>query len=76
MIPPMWNPLPHSPFSSITLRKAGISAQPVGAGADKVRKHGSTILNAFIERQWTVDHDGDGFPKFAIFGGINVTLGK
>lgn len=49
---------------------------PIGAGGGKVWKSGTTILNAFVEPQWTVNHDGDGWPKFAIFGGLNFTFGK
>jgi len=48
---------------------------PVGAGAGKVWKSGTTTLNAFVEPQWTVAHEGDGLPKFSIFFGLNLTLG-
>lgn len=49
---------------------------PVGLGAGKVWKSGTTIMNLFVEPQWTVAHDGNGFPKFQVFGGLNLTLGK
>ncbi|HVY05634.1 MAG TPA: hypothetical protein VHB46_06620 [Burkholderiales bacterium] len=49
---------------------------PVGAGAGKTWKSGTTIVNAFVEPQWTILHDGDNQPRFAIFAGINFTLGK
>lgn len=48
---------------------------PVGAGVGKVVKAGDTTYNAFIEPQWTVSHDGSGLPKFAVYFGLNVTLG-
>ena len=49
---------------------------PVGLGAGKAWKSGTTIMNAFIEPQWTIAHDGDGWPKFTIFAGLNLTFGK
>jgi len=49
---------------------------PLGLGAGKAWKSGKNILNAFIEPQWTIAHDGDGWPKFTIFAGLNLTLGK
>jgi hypothetical protein len=49
---------------------------PLGLGGGKVWKSGSNILNAFIEPQWTVDHKGDGLPKFTLYAGLNVTFGK
>ncbi|WP_223553646.1 hypothetical protein [Pseudomonas sp. BF-R-01] len=49
---------------------------PLGLGAGKVWKSGSSILNAFIEPQWTVERKGDGLPQFTLFAGINVTFGK
>lgn len=49
---------------------------PVGLGAGKAWKAGTTIMNFFVEPQWTVAHDGDGYPKFTIFAGLNMTFGK
>jgi hypothetical protein len=49
---------------------------PVGLGAGKVWKSGNTIMNAFVEPQWTVAHDGDGLPKFTLFAGLNLTFTK
>ena len=49
---------------------------PIGFGAGKVWKSGTTTLNAFVEPQWTVAHDGVGLPKFTVFFGLNLTLGK
>lgn len=53
---------------------------PVGAGAGKVWKAGSVIMNGFVEPQWTVIHDDGGVqPKFVVFAGLNLTftgLGK
>lgn len=45
---------------------------PVGAGIGKVWKGGTTTYNAFVEPQWTVDHDGEGVPKLQIFFGLNL----
>jgi len=45
---------------------------PIGAGLGKVWKGGSITYNAFAEPQWTVDHDGDGVPKFQVFFGLNL----
>lgn len=47
---------------------------PLGVGAGKVSKVGSTLVNFFLEPQFTVLHDGDGLPQFALFGGVNLTL--
>jgi len=44
---------------------------PIGAGAGKVWKVGTTTFNFFLEPQWTVAHDGD-VPKFQVFGGLNL----
>ncbi|MCW2268910.1 hypothetical protein D3C77_83710 [compost metagenome] len=49
---------------------------PVGLGVGKAWKSGHNILNAFVEPQWTVDHKGPGLPKFTVFAGLNITLGK
>ncbi|MGH7185688.1 MAG: hypothetical protein ACREIB_05360, partial [Pseudomonadota bacterium] len=49
---------------------------PLGLGAGKAWKSGTTIMNAFIEPQWTVAHDGNGFPKLQVFAGLNLTFGK
>jgi hypothetical protein len=49
---------------------------PLGIGAGKVWKSGKDTFNLFAEPQWTVAHDGDGLPKFTVFMGLNVTLGK
>jgi len=45
---------------------------PIGAGMGKVWRSGTTTLNAFVEPQWTVSHDGDGVPKFQVFFGLNL----
>lgn len=49
---------------------------PVGLGIGKAWKVGTTIMNAFVEPQWTVAHDGDGLPKFTVYAGLNLTFGK
>ncbi len=46
---------------------------PVGAGVGKVFVlSGGTTVNAFVEPQWTVAHDGDGTPQFQLFIGCNL----
>ncbi|RZT42065.1 hypothetical protein EV147_1081 [Cupriavidus agavae] len=49
---------------------------PVGLGAGKAWKEGSTIFNAFIEPQYSVLHDGAGVPQWTVFAGLNMTFGK
>jgi len=45
---------------------------PLGAGIGKVwALAGGKTVNAFIEPQWTVAHDGAGQPKFQIYAGVN-----
>lgn len=43
---------------------------PVGAGAGKVWQVGTTTINAFVEPQYTVAHDGFA-PQWQIFAGVN-----
>ena len=45
---------------------------PLGLGAGKIWKSGSTTFNLFAEPQWTVARDGDGVPKFQVFAGLNL----
>ena len=49
---------------------------PIGAGAGKIWKSGTKTFNLFAEPQWTVLHEGNGLPQFAVFMGLNTTLGK
>jgi hypothetical protein len=49
---------------------------PIGLGAGKAWKSGSTIYNAFIEPQYSVAHSGPGVPQVTIFAGLNMTFGK
>jgi len=49
---------------------------PLGLGVGKAWKSGTNILNAFVEPQWTVAHDGDGLPELTVYAGLNITLGK
>ncbi len=49
---------------------------PLGIGAGKVWKVGRNTLNAFLEPQWTVAHEGDGLPEWTLFFGLNVTIGS
>jgi hypothetical protein len=48
---------------------------PVGLGAGKAWKAGSTIYNAFFEPQYSVAHSGN-TPQWQIFAGLNMTFGK
>lgn len=50
----------------------GDYAIPIGLGAGKIWKQGTTTLNLFAEPQWTVAHDGVGQPKFQVFMGLNL----
>ena len=47
---------------------------PVGFGIGKVVKSGRSVFNMFVEPQFTIAHDGAGYPSFQIFAGINVQL--
>jgi hypothetical protein len=49
---------------------------PFGLGAGKVFRSGRAVLNAFLEPQWTVLHDGVGQPAFQLFAGLNVQFPK
>ena len=53
--------------------KRGNYAIPIGLGVGKVwLMPDKSTLNAFVEPQWTVSHDGAGQPKFQVFAGINL----
>ena len=47
---------------------------PVGFGVGKVVKVGSTVFNMWLEPQFTILHDGEGYPAFQIFAGLNLQL--
>jgi len=49
---------------------------PIGFGVGKASKVGSNVYNLFVEPQWTVDHKGEGLPKFTLVAGLNITLGN
>jgi len=49
---------------------------PVGVGFGKVFKTGDAIVNAFIEPQFTVYHNGAGLPSFQLFSGLNFQFRK
>jgi hypothetical protein len=49
---------------------------PVGVGFGKVFKTGNAIVNAFIEPQSTVYHNGAGLPSFQLFSGLNFQFRK
>jgi len=61
----------RSATSSFDLRNANYYI-PIGFGAGKVWKAGTTTCNVFAEPQWTVAHDGSGVPKFQVFFGLNL----
>jgi hypothetical protein len=46
-------------------------AIPIGLGVGKVIKREKSVVNVFVEPQWTVAHEGDGQPGWGIFAGIN-----
>ena len=48
---------------------------PVGLGAGKAWKGGSTIYNLFVEPQYSVVHSGN-VPQWQILAGLNMTFGK
>jgi len=45
---------------------------PFGLGAGKVFRLGKTLVNAFVEPQFTIYHIGDGQPAWQLFSGINL----
>ena len=47
---------------------------PVGIGIGKVVKSGRSVFNIFFEPQFTILHDGQGYPAFQVFAGINLQL--
>jgi hypothetical protein len=50
---------------------------PLGLGIGKIWKTADgTTMNLFAEPQWTVSHDRNGYPKFQVFMGLNMTFGK
>ena len=49
---------------------------PLGLGAGKVLKMGGAVVNAFIEPQVTVYHEGVGLPSLQVFAGLNFQFPK
>ena len=49
---------------------------PIGTGVGKVFKVGHTVMNAWVEPQFTVYHKGQGLPSFQLFMGINLQWAK
>ncbi len=49
----------------------GNYAIPVSLGAGRVIKTEKAVVNMFVEPQYYVAHEGDGQPKWGVFGGIN-----
>ena len=52
--------------------ETGDYSVPFGLGVGKVFRSGRAVLNAFLEPQWTVLHDGVGQPAIQVFAGLNV----
>ncbi|MDO6760403.1 hypothetical protein Q4566_09360 [Tamlana sp. 2_MG-2023] len=44
---------------------------PLGIGAGHVLKAGGTVMNIYLEPQFTMLHEGYGQPAFQVFGGLN-----
>jgi hypothetical protein len=49
---------------------------PFGLGIGKVFPLGKAVVNAFVEPQMSVYHDGDGLPSFQTFFGLNLQFPK
>lgn len=49
---------------------------PFGFGIGKVTKIGKTVLNLFIEPQFTVLHNGAGQPAFQLYTALNMQFTK
>lgn len=49
---------------------------PVGLGGGRAFGMGKTIVNTFIEPQWTVLHEGDYSPKFTLYTGVSLTFSQ
>ena len=47
---------------------------PVGFGIGKVVKSGRSVFNMWLEPQFTIVHDGEGYPAFQVFAGLNLQL--
>jgi hypothetical protein len=47
---------------------------PVGFGIGRVIKSGNSVFNIFFEPQFTILHDGQGYPAVQVFAGINLQL--
>jgi hypothetical protein len=47
---------------------------PLGLGLGQVLKRGKTIYNLFLEPQWTVADEGEGWPEWQVFLGLNILL--
>jgi hypothetical protein len=47
---------------------------PLGLGLGQVTKRGKTIYNLFLEPQWSVADEGEGWPEWQVFLGLNILL--
>jgi hypothetical protein len=51
--------------------ETGNYAVPLGLGLGKVFQTDRAVINAFVEPQYTVAHEGDGQPEWGVFAGLN-----
>ena len=56
--------------------ETGDYAIPFGLGVGKVMRAGKTVLNLFLEPQFTVLHEGVGQPAFQLFAGLMAQFPK
>ncbi|RZU01141.1 hypothetical protein [Rivibacter subsaxonicus] len=49
---------------------------PVGFGGGKAIKAGTSVLNFYMEPQWSVAHQGQALPRFTITAGLNLSVGN
>jgi hypothetical protein len=63
--------LRSSPTAMFNL-KAGDYSVPIGAGVGKVALVGTSVVNFFLEPQYTFLSHGPGQPLFQLFAGINT----
>jgi hypothetical protein len=60
-----------TPIATFTLASGNYNV-PFGVGAGKVFKVDATVINAFVEPQYTLLAHGAGQPLFQIFTGLNL----
>ena len=70
----MVSPLAAQDTADDRVAAAAAANNPLGIGIGKVIKSGHSVFNFFFEPQFTILHDGQGYPAFQIFAGINLQL--